>query len=97
MTHELQFMFEFQSVINDMQGKIIEARMNGASEKQIADSIKRVDKLIEIYKNMDKYYYQAHFATQKILKLEEDNLSLAKMVSDLRTEKENLIKAAEWK
>lgn len=93
MTTELKFMFEFLFVINDMQGKIIAARSKGVD---VEESIKRVDKLIEIYKGFDAYYYQAHFAQQKILFLEDQNLQLAKKMGELKEENLKLLKSLEW-
>ncbi len=92
MNFELQLLFEFQFVIMDMQKKIIEARLKKVDESKLKESIERVDKLIEIYKNFDKYYYQAFYYKEKTLKLEYDNQQMANRVLELTAENDKLLK-----
>lgn len=97
MTHSLRTLFEFQATIIEMQGKIVKARADGVSEDVLAESIARVDKLIEVYSVFDSYYYRAHFMEQKVLALESKNLDLSAEVANLRKERDGLLKSIEWK
>ena len=96
MKQQLKFLFDFQFVIADMQSKIIEARRKGTKEDVLNPSIERVDKLIEIYKTFDKYYYSAHFEKQKNIKLEHDIIELSEQISALQEENKKLLESIEW-
>jgi len=89
-------MFEFQYVLAEMRQKIIEARMKNVPENLIQESVARVDKLFEIYKSFDAFYYSAHFSKQKILQLEMDKMIMSSKIEELQEENEDLQKAAEW-
>ena len=92
---ELLFLFEFQSVIMEMQGKVMEAKLKGV--KDLTPSIERIDRLITIYKNFDKYYYSAHFQKEKNRKLERDLIDLSERITSLKEENKKLVETINWK
>lgn len=94
---ELLFLFEFQSVIMEMQMKIVEARGKGATEETLKLSIERIDRLIKVYKNFDKYYFNAHFQKERNQKLEGHIMSLSEQIDALKAENHKLLESLNWK
>ena len=92
----LRLLTEFQQEIVGMQVKISELRKKNP-QSDLSEPIRRVDKLIEIYKMFDSFYFQNVRAQYKIGQLESDILELAKVNEDLKTENEKLLKSIEWK
>lgn len=83
-----------------MQKIIVEQRKKGSSEKILKPSLDRIDKLIEIYKTFDKFYFAAHFAKERIMMLEEEkvemSVALTREVETLKEENAKLLKSIEW-
>lgn len=84
-------------IIAEMQQTILDARKRGAKPEVIEAMTARVDKLIEVYKTFDKYYYNSHFAHQKILYLEFENQGLRNTILQMKDEHEKLLKGIQWK
>ncbi len=97
MNFELENLFRFQLLINDMQQTILDAKKREAKPEIIEAMTGRVDKLIEIYKTFETYYYNSHFAHQKVLSLEFENQSLRNAILTMKDEHEKLLKSIEWK
>lgn len=97
MELELRTLFEFQQLINDLQGMVVQARLRNMDEERLRPSIERIDKLIEIYQTFDRYYYAAHFSRQRILALEHDCQQMGLKVMELQQENEKLLKTINFK
>lgn len=96
MNFELENLFKFQFLIAEMQQVILDARKKNVNQGLIDSMILRVDKLLEIYKTFDKYYYSAHFARQKILTLEFENQELRNALLKIKEENDKLLKSIKW-
>ena len=92
MNFELENMFRFQQIINEMQATSITI----ANPKIRDQAIKRIDGLLEVYKTFNSYYYSAHFTAQRVLKLEFDNLELHKLLKEKEKEIKKLTATLEW-
>jgi len=93
---KLKKLFEFQFLIIDMQKLLIEARSKNPA-KDFSETEKRIDALIEIYKEYDRFYFAAFESEQKILSLEAEVLLLSGQIESLKSENEKLLKSLEWK
>ena len=96
MNSNLKILFEFQYLIAEMQQRVIEMRMRGVSQETLQPAIVRIDKLVEVYKSFDKFYYSAHYNAQKILELESTILLMAEKISELEKENDKLLKTIKW-
>lgn len=92
MNFELKNLFMFQSLIVEMQSICVKIK---DPVIRLA-AIERVDKLIEIYKTFDRYYYEAHFNRQKILFQQNQIIELSKKMAEIKAENEKLLKSLEW-
>ena len=92
MNDELKLIFEFQILIIEMQDKIIQARTKGTPEEVLQESIVRIDKLIEIYKHFDKFYYNAWYYQELYFKANSEKMDMAKRIDEQQIEIDKLTK-----
>lgn len=94
---ELNFMFRFANVINEIQIKIVEARIAKVPEERIKPSIEMMDELLSILKSFDSFYFNAHMKGQKIVQLEGTVYKMGLKIIELEKENLKLLESLEWK
>jgi len=97
MEKPLRTLFEFELIIIEMQSVVIDMRKRNVSKEIIDKAIERIDRLIEVYKMFDSFYFQAYYTNQKNVTLQKELQSERMIIVELRAEVKKLTDSLEWK
>ncbi len=97
MEKPLRTLFEFELIIIEMQSVVIDMRKRNVSKEIIDKAIERIDRLIEVYKMFDSFYFQEYYTDQKNVYLQKELQSERMRIIELQAEVEKLTKSLEWK